>query len=97
MPCCHTAKIVSEEMTRLKWKRVPHSHYSQDLVIADFYLFGVLKHELQGIDVSDDEELKSEILTLFQAIPSDKLKKSFDHEIERCQWAVANAWNYYPS
>jgi hypothetical protein len=30
---------------------------------------------MQGIDVSDDEELKSEILMIFQDIPSDELKK----------------------
>jgi hypothetical protein len=30
--------------------------------------------------------LKSEILTIFQGIPSDELEKSFDHWIERCHW-----------
>jgi hypothetical protein len=34
---CHTAKIVSEEMTRLKCKRVLHPPYSSELRIADFY------------------------------------------------------------
>jgi hypothetical protein len=72
-------------MTRLNCKRVLHLPYSPDLVIASFYLFGVLKQKLQGIDVSDDEELKSEILTIFQGTPSDRLNKSFDHWIERCQ------------
>jgi hypothetical protein len=65
--------------------------------IADFDLFGVVKGKLQGIRVSDDEELKSEILTIFQGIPSDELNKSFDHWIERCQWVAANAGNDYPS
>jgi hypothetical protein len=85
MPDCHPAKIVSEEMTHLKCKRALYPPYSPDLAIADFYLFGVLKQKLQDIDVSDDEELKSEILTIFQGIPSDELKKSFDPWIERCQ------------
>jgi hypothetical protein len=60
-------------------------------------LFDVLKQKLQGIDVSDDEELKIEILTIFQDIPSNELKKSFDNWIERSQWVAANAGNYYPS
>jgi hypothetical protein len=94
---CHTAKIVSEKMTCLNCKRAPHPLYSPDLTIEDFYLFGVLKKKLQGIDVSDDEDLKSEILTISQGIPSDELTKSFDHWIERCQWVIANAGNYYPS
>jgi hypothetical protein len=32
-----------------------------------------LKAKPQGIDVCDDEELKSEIMTIFQRIPSDQL------------------------
>jgi hypothetical protein len=56
-----------------------------------------LKQKLQGIDASDDEELKSEILTMVQDILSDRLNKSFDHWIERCQWVVANAGDYSPS
>jgi hypothetical protein len=56
-----------------------------------------LKQKLQDIDVCDDEQLKSEILAMFQDIPSDELKKSFDHWIELCEWVAANAGNYYPS
>jgi hypothetical protein len=57
---------------------------SPNLAIADFSLFRVLKQKLHGIGVSDDEQVKSEILTIFQGIPSDELKKSFAHWIERC-------------
>jgi hypothetical protein len=71
-------------MTRLKSKRAPHPPDSPDLAVTDFHLLDVLKQALQGIDVRGDEELKSEILTLFRGIPSDALKKSFYHWIERC-------------
>jgi hypothetical protein len=57
---------------------MPHPPYSPGLTIADFDLFNVLKQQLQDIDVSDHEELKSEILTIFYGIPSDELKKSFN-------------------
>jgi hypothetical protein len=97
MPYGQIVKIVPEEMIRSKCKTQPHPPYSSDLAMADVYLFGVLKQKLQGIDVSNVKELKNEILTIFQVIPSDELKKSFDHWIERCQWVAANAWNYYPS
>jgi hypothetical protein len=84
-------------MTRLKCQRVPHPPYSADLAIASFDLFGVLKQKLQDIDVNDEKELKSEILTIFQGIPSDELKTPFDHWIERYQWVAANAGNHSPS
>jgi hypothetical protein len=60
---------MSEEMTILNCKRVPYPPYSPHLAIAYFYLFRLLKHKLQGIDVSDDEEPKSEIPTILQGIP----------------------------
>jgi hypothetical protein len=94
---CQTAKIASEEMTRLKCKTMRHPPYSPDLAIADFCLFGALKQELQGIDASDDKELESEILPIFQVIPSDELEKSFNRWIERYQWVTPNAANDYPS
>jgi rhodanese-related sulfurtransferase len=56
-----------------------------------------LKQKLQYIDVRDAEELKSEILTTFQGIPSDGLKKSFDQWIERYEWTATNAGDYHPS
>jgi hypothetical protein len=56
-----------------------------------------LKQELQGIEISDDEELKSDILKIFDGIPLDELKRSFDHWIERCQWLPVNAGKYYSS
>jgi histone-lysine N-methyltransferase SETMAR len=69
-----TANIGSEEMTRLKCKMMPHPSYSLDLAITDFHLFSVLKQKLQGTDVSEEEELKSDILTIFQGIASDEVK-----------------------
>jgi hypothetical protein len=78
-------------------QKEPHPRYSPGLASTDFDLFCVLKQKLQGIDVSDNEEPKREILTIFQGIPSHELKKSFDHWIERCQWVAANPRNYHPS
>jgi hypothetical protein len=84
-------------MIRLKCKRVPHPSCPPDLAISDFDLFGVFKQQLQGFDVSDHEELKSDIRRHFQDVSSDELKKSFDHWIERCHWVAENARNYDPS
>jgi hypothetical protein len=71
-----------EEMAGLKCKMVPHPPYSPDLAIANLYLFGVLKQKLQSIDVSEGEELENKMLTIFQGIRSDELKKAFDRWIE---------------
>jgi hypothetical protein len=66
-------------MACLKHKMVPRPPDSPDMAIPDFYLFRILKQNPQGIDASDDRELSSEILTIFQGISSDALKMLFDH------------------
>jgi hypothetical protein len=67
---CHTTILPYHQNwirgnDHLKCKWVRHPPYSPDLAVSDFYLFGVLKRKLQSINVSDDDELKSEILTIF--------------------------------
>jgi hypothetical protein len=88
--------MMPEEILCLKCKRLPHPPYSLNLAIADFSLW-FLETKPQGIDVSDHEELKGEILAIFPGIPLDELKKSFDHWIERCQRVAVNAGNDYLS
>jgi hypothetical protein len=55
-----------------------------------------LEATLQSIDASDAEEMKSEFLG-FSRASIEGSKKSFDHWIERCQWAAPNAGNDHPS
>jgi hypothetical protein len=74
MPASHTVKIVREEMTLLKCKRIAHTPGAPDLAITDFDLWKVLEQKMQHISVNDDKELETEILTIFQVIPSDQLK-----------------------
>jgi hypothetical protein len=47
-------------------KTVPYPPYSSGLAITNFHWSDVLKQNPQGIDVSDDEKLKIEILTIFR-------------------------------
>ncbi|PNF41429.1 hypothetical protein B7P43_G13783 [Cryptotermes secundus] len=44
-----TAKTTIETLWKLKWNLLTHPPYSPDLVPSDFYLFGRLKSDLQGM------------------------------------------------
>jgi len=50
----HTAKTM-ETLRKLKWNLLTHPPYSPDLAPRDFYLFGRLKSDLQGMRFADND------------------------------------------
>ncbi|PNF32834.1 hypothetical protein B7P43_G04338 [Cryptotermes secundus] len=51
----HTAKPTMETLRKLKWNLLTHPPYSPDLAPSDFYLFGRLKLDLQGMRIVDND------------------------------------------
>jgi hypothetical protein len=84
-------------MVRLRCVRIPHPVYSPDLAISDFWLFGRIKRELQGITIDTEEDLIEQILTILQSIPQSEITRAFAHWQERYQWVVGNDGEYYPN
>jgi hypothetical protein len=54
-------KWATEYMDHNSLKTAPHSPYSPDLAQSDFYLFGYVKHQLQGHKFTEGAELVSTI------------------------------------
>jgi hypothetical protein len=52
----------------------PYSPYSPHIALSDFFLFGCLKHKLQGYSYDSVDELFSAITNLME-----NLEKSFLH------------------
>ena len=50
----HMAKTTLETLRKLKWNLLTHPPYSPDLAPSDFYLFGRLKSDLQGMRFADN-------------------------------------------
>ncbi|PNF16226.1 hypothetical protein B7P43_G15299 [Cryptotermes secundus] len=57
--CPHSAKITVETLWKLKWNLLTHPPYSPDLALSDFYLFGRLKSDLQGMQFVDDAVIQT--------------------------------------
>jgi hypothetical protein len=86
---------VSDAMTRLRCRRVPHPAYSHDLAICDFYLFGRIKERLAGVFVGDAEDLRNEVMSILVEISDDEKSQAFNHRIERCEWVAEHDGSYY--
>jgi hypothetical protein len=68
-------------------KRAAHPPYSPDLAAPDFYLFGYVKHQLQGHEVTEGTELVSPISEILNQTPTDTLADVFDdwtRMLQRC-------------
>jgi hypothetical protein len=57
----HVAKCVTEYMDHNSLKRPPHPPSSPNLAPSGFYLFGYVKHQLQGHEFTEGAELVSAI------------------------------------
>jgi transposase len=67
-----------------------HPPYPPDLAPSHFFLFGYIKHCLQGIAFSFRENLLAAIHEIIGAIPRPTLENVFRHWMERPEWVSQN-------
>jgi hypothetical protein len=94
---CHTARQVQDEMVCRRCVRVPHPPYSPDLAIADFSLFGRLKHQLSGRTMASEDEVLENVTEILNALPGDEVTNAFSHWKERCQLVAHHNGEFYPN
>jgi hypothetical protein len=73
-----------------------HPSYSPDLAPSDFFLFGYIKHCLQGIPFPSSEELFAVIHEIVGAIPQPTLEDMFQPWMKRLDWVSQNSGDYCP-
>jgi hypothetical protein len=71
-----------------------HPPYSHDLAATDFFLFGYIKHCVQGITFPSREELLAAIFKLVGAISRPTLEDMLRGWIERLEWVSQNNGDY---
>jgi hypothetical protein len=61
----------------------PHPRYSPNLAPYDFFLFGRLKHQLEGIEFPSEEALLAAIQQVLSDLTVDTLKAVFANWVEQ--------------
>jgi hypothetical protein len=74
---------------------MPQPAYSPDLAPSDFFLFGFLKRQLQGVNLADREALKIRIRQIFGEINREVLISVFVEWMEPLQCVIKNGGEYY--
>jgi hypothetical protein len=73
-----------------------HPPCSPDLALSAFFLFGHIKHCLQGIAFPSREELIATVHEIVAAIPRATMEEVFRHWMERLEWVSQDDGDYYP-
>jgi hypothetical protein len=91
----HTARKCQTFCQEIRLHLVIHPPYSIDCVPSDFFLFGYIKHGLQGIAFPSHEELLATIHEIARAIPRPTLEDVFRHWMERLESVSQNNGDNY--
>jgi hypothetical protein len=74
----HNLRKSNECLEEFGARRVPHPICSPDLATSDFFLFGILKTELQNYEIHSRDDLISAIWSIFGEIPKEILNCVYD-------------------
>jgi transposase len=81
----HTAQNCRTFCAKNGLRLATHPPYSPDLAPSDFFLFGYVKHRLQGIAFASPEGLPAGINDELDDIPPETLPRVFEHWIEKLE------------
>jgi hypothetical protein len=73
----HNSRQSNDCLQGTKARRMPQPAYSSDLALSDFFLFGFLKRQLQGVHLADREAFESRICQVFGEIEREVLISVF--------------------
>jgi len=90
----HTAKTTLETLWKLKWNLLTHPPYSPDLAPSDFYLFGRLKSDLQGMRFTDDDDTIQTVREWIRRQPQAFFEKGIRMLPERWKKCVDSGGEY---
>jgi hypothetical protein len=72
---------------------IPHPPYSPDLAPADYFLFPMLKRELEGQTLSLDE-FKTKWEGVVRMLTKDDFARAFERWLERCEKCIPIGGGY---
>ena len=66
---------VTDYLTKMGIKTVPHPHYSPDLALCDFCLFLKLKEKFRGCRYETIEEMKEAVIKVIDMLTQEDFQK----------------------
>ena len=91
----HNSILVTDYLTKMVIKTVPHRPYSPDLAPCDFCLFPKLKEKLRGCRYETIEEMKEAVTKVIDTLTQEDFHAAFEKLLERYNKCIAAGGDYF--
>ena len=91
----HNSILVTDYLTKLGIKTVPHPSYSPDLTPCDFWLFPKLKENLRGCRYETIEEMKEAVTKVIDTLTQEDFDGAFKKLLERYNKCIVAGGDYF--
>ena len=91
----HNFILVTDYLTKIGIKTVPHPPYSLDLAPCDFWLFTKLKEKLRGCRYETIEEMKEAVTKVIDTLTQEDFHGAFQKLLERYNKCIAAGGDYF--
>ena len=91
----HNSILVTDYLTKMGIKAVPHPTYSPDLAPCDFCLFPKLKEKLRGCRYETIEEMKEAVTKVIDTHKQEDFHGAFQKLLERYNKRIAAGGDYF--
>ena len=85
----HNSILVTDYLTKMGIKTVPHPPFSQDLASCDVWLFPKLKEKLRGCRYETIEEMKETVMKVIDTLTQEDFHGAFQKLLERYKCIAA--------
>ena len=91
----HNSILVTDYLTKMGIKTVPHPPYSPDLAPSDFWLFPKLKENLRSCHYETIEEMKEAVTKVIDTLAQEDFHGAFQKLLERYNKCIAVRGDYF--
>ena len=91
----HKSILITDYLTQMGIKTVPHPPYSPDLAPCDFWLFPKLKENLRGNRYSTIEDMKEAVMRVLNTLTQEDFQGAFQKLLERYNKCIDVGGEYF--
>ena len=91
----HNSILVTDYLSKMSIKTVPHRPYSPDLASCDFWLFPKLKEKLRGCCYETIEEMKEAVTKVIDMLTQEDFHGAFQKLLEQYNKCIAVGGDYF--
>ena len=91
----HNSILVTDYLSKMSIKTVPHPPYSPDLSPCDFWLFTKLKEKLRGRRYDTIDKMKEAVTKVIDMLTQEDFRGAFQKLLERYNKCIAARGDYF--